>query len=139
MMNTLKISRGKLKSKIDIMESNMQTTRKTVDALLQQNFSESEFFKIACSYLLLEQIGGDFYYVISNESGIHLFLCDMSGHGIASTLLLALLKYFSENILNYYGVNLGRYREELNSISLNKNFSLNYLLQLPDFFPLKMV
>lgn len=125
-MNMLEINRHELKNKIGIMETNLLIAKKTVDAFLQQDFPQSERFEIDCRYLPLEQIGGDFYYVIPSENGINIFICDISGHGVASALFLSLIKYFSENILSEYGHSPAKYMMELNNIYLKKNISSNF-------------
>jgi len=122
-MNMLEISRGELKDKIDIMEKNLLIARSAIDAFLQKDFPESESLEIECRYLPLEQIGGDFYSVISSEHGLNIFICDISGHGVAAALFLSLIKYFSESIIGEFGHQPGRYLEELNHIYWSKVLS----------------
>jgi PAS domain S-box-containing protein len=116
----LEISRSDLRDKIGIMEKNLLIARNAVDALLQKDFPRMESIEVSCRYLPLEQIGGDFYSVITDERGINIFICDISGHGVAAALFLSLIKYFSESIINEYGDNPGRYLEELNHIYWSK-------------------
>jgi len=119
-MNMLEISRSDLREKINIMEKNLLIARNAVDALLQENFPESESLDISCRYLPLEQIGGDFYSVILSGNDLNIFICDISGHGVAAALFLSLIKYFSESIISEYGDRPGRYLEELNNIYWSK-------------------
>lgn len=119
-MNMLEISRGDLKNRIEMMEKNLLIARNAVDALLQKNFPSSEPVEISCRYHPLEQIGGDFYSVAANNDGVNIFICDISGHGVAAALFLSLIKYFSEHIINEYGDRPGRYLEELNHIYLSR-------------------
>jgi len=119
-MSMLEINRGELKNKIDIMENNLFIARGAVDAFLQKDFPGSDSLEIECRYLPLEQIGGDFYSVISSEHGLNIFICDISGHGVAAALFLSLVKYFSESIISEYGNHPGRYLEELNHIYWSK-------------------
>lgn len=119
-MNMLEISRGELKNRIDVMEKNLLLARSAVDAFLQKDFPETENLEIAYRYLPLEQIGGDFYSVIENENGLNIFICDISGHGVAAALFLSLIKYFSESILDDFCSSPGRYLEELNNLYWNK-------------------
>ncbi len=119
-MNMLEISRSDLRDQICMMEKNLLIAGNAVDALLQKDFPATEFFDVSCRYLPLAQIGGDFYSVIKNEKSINIFICDISGHGVAAALFLSLIKYFSENIINEYGENPARYLEELNHIYLSK-------------------
>ncbi|PKL16825.1 MAG: hypothetical protein CVV49_14160 [Spirochaetae bacterium HGW-Spirochaetae-5] len=116
----LEISRGNLRDQIYIMEKNLLIARNAVDALLQKDFPVTELFHISCRYLPLAQIGGDFYSVIKNGSDLNIFICDISGHGVAAALFLSLIKYFSESIINEYGDSPVRYLEELNHIYLSK-------------------
>ena len=133
-MNKLEISRSDLKDKIDTMEKNLLIARSTVDAFLQKNFPQSEFLEIECRYLPLEQIGGDFYSVISTEHGMNTFICDISGHGVAAALFLSLMKYFSESILSEYGNSPGNYLEELNFIYWNKIISSYFFTAIAGIF-----
>jgi PAS domain S-box-containing protein len=118
--NMLEISRSDLRDQVCIMERNLLIARNAVDALLQKDFPETELFDISCRYLPLAQIGGDFYSVIKNGGSINIFICDISGHGVAAALFLSLIKYFSESIINEYGDNPVRYLEELNHIYLSR-------------------
>lgn len=119
-MNMLEISRGELKDKINIMEKNLLVARNAVDAFLQKDFPAFGSLDVDCRYLPLEQIGGDFYSVIPNENGVNIFVCDISGHGVAAALFLSVIKYFSESILPEYWSQPGRYLEELNSLYWNR-------------------
>ena len=125
-MSMLELSRLELKDKINIMENNLFLAKKTVDAFLQKNFPSTASFEIDCRYLPLEQIGGDFYSVLQTGDKINVFICDISGHGVASALFLSLIKYFSENILHVYGYSPGQYMNALNNIYLKKNISSNF-------------
>ncbi|HNX23134.1 MAG TPA: PAS domain S-box protein [Spirochaetota bacterium] len=122
-MNMLEANRGELKGRIDTMEKNLMIARIAVDALLQKDFPRIKSLDIECRYLPLEQIGGDFYSVIPDENGVNIFICDISGHGVAAALFLSLLKYFSESIIGEYSGRPGRYLEELNFIYWNKIIS----------------
>ncbi len=69
------------------MASNLQAS------LLPQNMPEFPDWEIACSYLPMKGVSGDFYDVYQGDGrlrGVALF--DVSGHGIASGLLTILAK-----------------------------------------------
>jgi len=97
-MNELELSEKNLSEKIRIMESNMLIARRAVDTLIQKEFPESEKLEIDCRYLPLEQIGGDFYSIIPFDDFMGVFVCDITGHGVASALFLSLMKYFTDKI-----------------------------------------
>jgi PAS domain S-box-containing protein len=98
MMNELERSERALSEKINIMENNLLIARRAVDTLIQKEFPETDKLQIECRYLPLEQIGGDFYSVIPFEGFTGVFVCDITGHGVASALFLSLMKYFTENV-----------------------------------------
>jgi PAS domain S-box-containing protein len=133
-MNMLEISRGELKDKIGAMEKNLRVARIAVDALLQKDFPQSKFLDMECRYLPLDQIGGDFYSVVQNGNSLNIFICDISGHGVAAALFLSLLKYFSESIIREYGYSPGRYLEELNFIYWSKIISSYFFTAVAGIF-----
>ncbi|HOP61798.1 MAG TPA: SpoIIE family protein phosphatase [Spirochaetota bacterium] len=97
-LTDLALSKNALSQKIEIMENNLLIARKAVDTLIQKEFPETEGVEIECSYLPLEQIGGDYYSVVSFDGFTGVFVCDITGHGVASALFLSLIKYFTENL-----------------------------------------
>lgn len=114
MMNELQLSEKTLSDKIRIMENNLLIARRAVDTLIQKEFPESEKFEIACRYIPLEQIGGDFYSIIQFNGFIGIFVCDITGHGVASALFLSLMKYFTQNVKPELWINPSQYLELIN-------------------------
>jgi sigma-B regulation protein RsbU (phosphoserine phosphatase) len=96
------------------MENNLLIARRAVDTLIQNDFPESDRFEIECRYFPLEQIGGDFYSVISFDKFIGIFVCDITGHGVASALFLSLMKYFTQNIARDLWINPSGYLSLIN-------------------------
>jgi len=134
MEEQLRVSREELKDRIDVMQKNLSIARGAVDALLQKDFPQSNLFDMECSYLPLDQIGGDFYSAIQSENGLNIFIGDISGHGVAAALFLSLLKYFSESIIREYGYSPGRCLEELNFIYWNKIISSYFFTAVAGIF-----
>ncbi len=97
-MGELEKSEKSLNEKISIMENNLLIARKAVETLIQRDLPQYEWLDIEYSYLPVEQIGGDFYFVIPFEGFTGVFICDITGHGVASALFLSLMKYFTENV-----------------------------------------
>jgi len=113
-MNELELSRKNLSEKISIMENNLLIARRAVDTLIQKEFPESDRLEIECRYLPLEQIGGDFYSIIPFDSFTGVFVCDITGHGVASALFLSLMKYFTENVARDLWINPSEYLSLIN-------------------------
>lgn len=97
-MRELELSEKNLSDKIRIMENNLLIAKRAVDTLIQKDFPLTQKLEIECSYLPLEQIGGDFYSVIPFDGFMGIFVCDITGHGVASALFLSLMKYYTENV-----------------------------------------
>lgn len=87
-----------LNEKIGIMENNLLIARKAVETLIQRDLPQYDWLDIEYCYLPVEQIGGDFYSVVPFDGFTGVFICDITGHGVASALFLSLLKYFTENV-----------------------------------------
>jgi len=113
-MNELELNKKDLSEKIRTMESNMLIARRAVDTLIQKEFPESDRLEIECRYLPLEQIGGDFYSVIPFDGFTGIFVCDITGHGVASALFLSLMKYFTENVARDLWINPSEYLSLIN-------------------------
>ncbi len=113
-MNELELSEKNLSDKIRIMENNLLIARRAVDTLIQKEFPESDKFDIDCRYLPLEQIGGDFYSIIPFDGFMGVFVCDITGHGVASALFLSLMKYFTDKIKPDLWINPSEYLSIIN-------------------------
>jgi sigma-B regulation protein RsbU (phosphoserine phosphatase) len=61
--------------------------------LLPQNLSGNADFNLAARYLSADAVGGDYYDVFIISPGIYgIVVADVSGHGIASALIMSMAK-----------------------------------------------
>jgi serine phosphatase RsbU (regulator of sigma subunit) len=63
----------------------------------------------------VEKIGGDFFTVKSAGSDdISVFIGDISGHGVASSLFISLLKFITDDLFARYRIEPEEYIKALN-------------------------
>ena len=76
-----------------IMLQDLSAARQIQKNLITRQFPECAPVRISGMYKPMEAIGGDFYDVRKIDEGhISIFLSDVSGHGIASALITAMIK-----------------------------------------------
>lgn len=77
----------------------IKTAKSVQVALLPEKIPNLENIEIAYEYIPTMDIGGDFVDIkyFYNMSGLTLFICDVSGHGIAAALVSTIVKMSLEN------------------------------------------
>ncbi|HVU08636.1 MAG TPA: SpoIIE family protein phosphatase [Verrucomicrobiae bacterium] len=100
-------SREELRAKNLAMEENLRMAREVQLAMLLQQYPtfphnappEQSAFQFAHRYFPAETIGGDFFSVSAlsdKEAGV--FICDVTGHGIRSSLVTAMIRALVEEL-----------------------------------------
>jgi sigma-B regulation protein RsbU (phosphoserine phosphatase) len=100
-------SREELRAKNAVMEDNLRMAREVQLAMLLQQYPtfphnappEQSAFQFAHRYLPAETIGGDFFSVSAlsdTEAGV--FICDVTGHGVRSSLVTAMIRALVEEL-----------------------------------------
>lgn len=87
------------------LEEELQMASEIQKNLLPENFPDIEGFKFAVKYLPSQDIGGDFYDIVSMSNGYYgIAFADVSGHGIPAALLSTMFKVYlmtySEDIIS---------------------------------------
>lgn len=103
--NQLKVSNHDLQVAQARINSDLEHARSIQQGLLPQDLEDTTEFAIGARYLSADAVGGDYYDMFNIQPGIYgLVVADVSGHGIASALIMSmgkiLLKTFSHNELS---------------------------------------
>ena len=111
----LKISEETLRKRNFIIEKDLQIARIAQKELLLIDIPEMDFISIDYRYNPLEDVGGDYFAIVPfDENKVGVFICDISGHGVAAALFVALIKFTSEKLYSEYGDRPGEYLKMLN-------------------------
>lgn len=100
---SLKESRDVLTKRTRLMEKNMKIAQSALGDIINQDVPRNESIITAYRYFPMETLGGDFFsfYPFNNER-LGVFICDISGHGMASSLFLTLLKSITDRLSGKY-------------------------------------
>ncbi|GBF49905.1 stage II sporulation protein E [Leptospira ryugenii] len=74
------------------LDTQLKVAKKLQKDLLPKHRSHLKEFPIGFRYLPTSDIGGDFVQFLEDEKGIGIFLCDVSGHGIAAAMIASMTK-----------------------------------------------
>ena len=72
----------------------LEFARLIQEALLPNRAFSAERAEIRSAYVPSETLSGDFYDYFVTQSQLHIFMADVSGHGLPSSILVSLLKSF---------------------------------------------
>jgi serine phosphatase RsbU (regulator of sigma subunit) len=110
-----------LRTKNEQFLRDLEAARNVQLALMPSKFPDLGTYCIGARYIPLEQVGGDFFDVVSLDGGakIGLFIADVCGHGIAAAFVTAMTKISFRNAC--YGVSepgavLAQMNRELNAV-----------------------
>jgi sigma-B regulation protein RsbU (phosphoserine phosphatase) len=124
----LALSREELRAKNAVMEENLRMAREVQLAMLLQQYPafpqnvapEQSVFQFAHRYLPAETIGGDFFSVSAlSETEVGVFICDVTGHGVRSSLVTAMIRALVEELkplAHDPGMFLRKLNSDLNNI-----------------------
>jgi len=110
----------------DYLKSELTLASELQRALLPLKIPCQPGIRAAAFYNPSEQLGGDFYDIIPDQSGYRLLVADVSGHGTPSALLTSAIKSYFNNLVD---------EDYSPSIIMNRmNESLYRLMKETDYF-----
>lgn len=87
-----------LSEKNELMKQDLRMAKIVQKALLQKVIIPNEKIQLEKIYHPAASVGGDLYDVVNiNEALTGILICDVSGHGVASALVMAVLKNIFRN------------------------------------------
>ena len=99
----LKVNQIKLLERNQIIEKEISIAEIVQRTLLRADSGNWKRFKMDFRQKCVEKIGGDFFTVKSAGSDdISVFIGDISGHGVASSLFISLLKFITDDLFARY-------------------------------------
>ncbi len=123
----LRVSEEKLRERNEAMEKDMRLAQLTQRALLYKELPVFPRCAIEHRYIPLDNVGGDYFTVLpygDHEMGV--FIGDVSGHGVAAALFVALVKFTTDRIFRKHAFAPAEYIKRLN-IQL-KDYMSSYFL-----------
>ncbi|HOP63892.1 MAG TPA: SpoIIE family protein phosphatase [Spirochaetota bacterium] len=113
--NELKENQLKLMERNQIIEKEISIAEIVQRTLLRADSGNWERFKMDFRQRCVEKIGGDFFTVKSTGSDdMSVFIGDISGHGVASSLFISLLKFITDDLYSRYREDPVEYLKALN-------------------------
>lgn len=76
------------------LNGDLQIARRVQEALLPRHDFEAHGVRVRSAYIPSETLSGDFYDYFTSGETLYLFIGDVSGHGLAASILVSLLKSF---------------------------------------------
>lgn len=109
------ISEEKLRIRNHQMEKDMKIAQAAQKGLIQTDVPVDPFMTVAYRYNPLDKVGGDYFSFFHRGPGeMGIFLCDISGHGIAAALFTALIKSAAEGAFRKHAEDPVHYIKTLN-------------------------
>jgi serine phosphatase RsbU (regulator of sigma subunit) len=82
------------------INSDLEHARNVQQGLLPQDLNDTEDFSLGAKYLSADAVGGDYYDAFSISEGVYgLVVADVSGHGVASALIMSMVKVLLKSIV----------------------------------------
>ena len=91
LMLKVRILRKENEEKQEI-DAQLKVAKRLQKDLLPKPRSHIKGYPIGFRYLPTSDIGGDFVHFLEDEEGFGIFLCDVSGHGIAAAMIASMAK-----------------------------------------------
>jgi len=103
------------------IERDLKLAQLTLKNIVNQEVPRIESMKIEYRYYPMDKLGGDFFsfYKYQKES-CGVFICDISGHGVASSLYLSMLKSLSDKLAVKYGQSPSKFLTQMNEELVGK-------------------
>lgn len=142
----LRINQIKLQERNQIIEREISIAEIVQRTLLRADSGNWKRFKMDFRQKCVEKIGGDFFTAKNSGSDdMSVFIGDISGHGVASSLFISLLKFITDDLFSRYRMEPEEYMKALNrSISgymssyfLTGIYSFIFYNEADDAFKLK--
>ena len=108
-----------LRKKNMIMEYDLESAR-----IMQKSFlpaiPDYKHLDIDFKYIPMKKVGGDYLSIINlKESGLGVFIADVSGHGVSASLITSLIKISSDRACHNYGLQPHKFMDKLNKELIN--------------------
>jgi phosphoserine phosphatase RsbU/P len=130
----LVLSEKKLRSRNLRMEEDLKIAQLAQKEIIRHDIPSSSFLKIHYRYKPMEMVGGDYFsFFPSGEDSLGVFLGDVSGHGMASSLFIALLRSETDRIFRECPDHPGDFLLKLNTEML-EYLSSYYITAVYGFF-----
>ncbi len=108
-------SEEKLRERNEIIEEDLKIAQIAQSALVERELPRVGFLKIEYRYIPLDRIGGDFFsFTEISERELGVFIGDVSGHGVAAALFLALIRFATEKAVGKNAQDPAAYLKSLN-------------------------
>ncbi len=112
---SLKESKDVLTKRNMQMENDLQIAQTALGDIIAKDVPSLESLKIDYRYLPMEKLGGDYFcFYPYNKDTLGVFICDVSGHGIGSSLFVALLKSITDKLSMKFGESPADFITQLN-------------------------
>ncbi len=111
----LKESHGVLSKRNEFMTRELRIAKTTIKDIVRTDLPHVDALAIDFRYQPMNEIGEDFFnfYPFGRDT-LGFFICDISGHGVASSLYLSLLKSITDDLSTKYGRSPVEYLTRLN-------------------------
>jgi len=111
----LRESEERLRERNEAIEEDLRIAQLAQSALDQRGLPRVGFLKIDYRYLPLDRVGGDFFsFTPISERELGVFIGDVTGHGVAAALFLALIRFATEKIAARNALEPAAYLKSLN-------------------------
>ena len=97
------------------MEHDLKIAQMAQKGMIQGIKPKCDRLGIDFRYRPMEKVGGDYFsFFMAEDQSLGFFIGDVSGHGLASALFIALLKAFTDRMFRVYGKDPSGYLKNLN-------------------------
>ncbi|HPC41876.1 MAG TPA: PAS domain S-box protein [Spirochaetota bacterium] len=102
--HSLKESTDILAKRTKLMEKDLRIAKTALDGIITQKIPVVTSVQADYRYYPMETLGGDFFcFYPYGDDALGVFICDISGHGVASSLFLTLLKSITDRLSMKFG------------------------------------
>jgi serine phosphatase RsbU (regulator of sigma subunit) len=117
------------------MTRDLQIARRVQEALMPERTFRTPRIEIQSAYIPSEVLSGDFYDYFVQDGLMHLFVADVSGHGLPAAILTSLLKSYIHSEASADG-SLAEFMSRLNdflySVSLPTQFATAAMFRIDE-------
>jgi PAS domain S-box-containing protein len=112
---SLKESKDILDRRNKVMEKDLKIAQSALGDIINQEVPRIESLLVDYRYYPMETLGGDFFcFYPFHNNALGVFICDISGHGVASSLFLTLLKSITDRLSMKFGESPADFLTQLN-------------------------
>ena len=115
LLKELALSEKRLRERNARMEKDLKIAQAAQKGLMRGEKPECRFLSFDYRYKPMEKVGGDYFSFFGGEGdSLGFFIGDVSGHGIAAALFIALLKSTTDRMFREHGLEPDLYLKRLN-------------------------